>query len=459
MALPKTFLIIDALEFKQVNALRKYLLSRMGEQSDLFTAFEMIVATKANRSLCDSVEILRRDYFPESSVKTVSNNCSTLFLLTEDWIAIEQLNKEMYSKDLLLQRWYNDNGIYHIADQVHRKVLKSTETEVQLDMMLPKAKAETLYEHLFSSNPAKYDVKSGEYDTMIDAFLEFTFLQNFLFLIELVNRAEVANLEVKKRKVFLEKMLKLMPKTELTSILQLVYDMIAFDDVEAFQALRKILQKDRLLEGSKLHFYVTTYVVKRSMKFWSMGKLSDSKIIFQLASYGLNHGIYFTNGKLPTATFHNLVAQLCQAASYNQMITFVNKWIDMVHTENLDATRGLSIAQVAFYNNRFNDIYLHTWRRDFEEFNQRNLAQSLHLIATFMNRKSDHDTYRHTLLLSQYFIKRNRSKMSAHLYTSYTNLYKFMKAYEAKRYSAIDLDKLSPLLYRSWCERMMKKIK
>ncbi len=455
MAVPKCFLIIDSLELKKLNSLKKHLLSHVGAVTEVYSLIEIAAATKSYREQYNSIEIIQQCYFPNSTIKLVANNFSVLFLIIEEWIALEQMTLEPYTKELLTQKWYNNHGFYNLADQTIRKIHKKIQTNPMIGLMESKAISDSLYEHIFSSNPIKYDLKATDFDDMIDAFSEYTAIQNLVYLIELVNRAEVANLNITIRKKLLINKLKDAPNTNLLRILFLVYDMIDKDDISAFNELKELLLSNFLDQNSKIHTIVTTYVIKRSMRYWNKGLLKDPKIISELAVYGLNHGIYLNNGKLPTATFHNLVSQLCQSSTYKEMQVFVRKWVPMVHTNNHEATQSLALAQVAFYFEKYGEI-APLVRINFNDFNEKNLGQLLYLISSFMERRKENELYQHALQSSKYFLRRNQNKFSKHLFTSVTNLFEFMKQMDQPNYE-IDLDALSPLFYRKWCQSLLSK--
>jgi hypothetical protein len=168
----------------------------------------------------------------------------------------------------------------------------------------------------------------------------------------------------------------------------------------------------------------------------------------------MENGVYFTNN-LATATFHNLVAQLCQAFTYREMTAFVRKWLPKVNSTNPEATQSLAYATIAFYNDRFNEIFKHVWRKDFNDFNERNQAQLYHLLAAFMQRNKDPKTYKVAFQSSTYFLKRHKSKMSNHLVKSYSNLLLVLTHLAEGKPEHLDIENLIPLLYRKWCSRFV----
>lgn len=165
----------------------------------------------------------------------------------------------------------------------------------------------------------------------------------------------------------------------------------------------------------------------------------------------MKSGVFFTDDRLHSALFHNLVVYYCLVSDYDTVTDFIDQWIGVVVTEDVAATRALAMAQNCFYHHRCQEIHLYTGRFVFPTFNQKNLAQGLHLIAAFENRKEERQIYETALASSQNFLKRNQQRMSKHLYTSYRHLIAFIKSADVDPTAIPHPDTISPLLYRKWC--------
>jgi hypothetical protein len=452
MALPKLFVLLDALDLKQVNAFKKYTLSKVSESSEIHVLLLFVIQTKAKRNQYPDAESLIATFMPDTKIKLISNNLSILYAYAEEWMALQVLEESAQYKDLLVQKFLNNNGLYNLADQTVNKMRRFTESIDTLDLSLVQSKYEMLYEHLFSTNMANYNPKPEEFMELSEAFDEYVSSQYLVILTELYNRQEVTNISYKKHIQALSKKIKDMPDTPLTNILSLSFKLIAEHDFEALLELKNILISNQLLKGSKLHYIITHYVIKRANNFWVSGHHKDSKLIIELTNYGIETGVFFKNGKLSSTKFLNLVMQLCVALNFKEVSSFITQWIGKVNTANPEATMGLAMALNCFYKHKYSELAKYTWRSDFDGFNEKNIAHGLFLVGAFKDRNKNPEIYENAFHSSTYFLKRNKNKMSKHLFDSYNNLLQFMKDFDKIGKSKINLDVYNPLLYRSWCE-------
>ena len=59
----------------------------------------------------------------------VPHYLSMLYDIAQEWMALDQLRKEPYEQDLLVQRWLNGKGLHQQAEQVRAKVLRNLDQE------------------------------------------------------------------------------------------------------------------------------------------------------------------------------------------------------------------------------------------------------------------------------------------------------------------------------------------
>ncbi len=457
MALPKIIEIIYILETKKSNSLRKFIASRLSIEADTMSLYDYIVQSKYENIGIENMIDFHSTNFKHISYKSFSNLFSQLYLLAEAWIALDQLESEPYSKDIYVQKWLNKHGFYNYAEQSSKRLSKLIGLQPSYDLAESKAKSEMLNEQLFSSSLSKYDLNASDFTDMIEAFDEYVAGQYLLFLSELKNREEVSNIDFASRRCTILTIIDHIPDSPIKSLLQPLYAMIADNDVNAFDYLKTLLLTNKIKVGSNLHSIICNHVIKKSVRFWAKGLLPDHKIISKLTKYGLDAGIYFNHTqKIATHSFHNLIIQLCVSLTYKEMLAFINKWINHVNTDHLEATKGLAIAQVKFYNEKY-DLHQLTWRSDYDNFNQVNLARGLHLIACFENRKKEIQMYKNALQTSIYFIQRNRKKMSAHLYDSNMNFIDIIKKIDAGKVKEIKLENYNAILYRKYCQSLVTK--
>lgn len=456
MAYPKLFTLIDAIDLKQVNTLRKYILSKVSEQSEAYQILETIIKTKDKREKYPDAESMQIAFYPKIKIKTFINYLSLLYSYAEDWIALAQLEVEDHSKDLLVQRWLNNNGLYSLSDQLVKKVLKKIESSDNLDIYNSKVKSELLYEHLVSTNPVRYEATGKEYLEMIDSLDDYSSSLFYIILSELKNWSTITKMKDEPNISHIKNKLEFAPQTAIVKFAKLAYINCCENNMEIFFEFKNFLFELEFNHKSKFHNIIAGYVIKKGGTLLTQGYHNDYNLILELTKFGLEKGVFFNNGKLSTQTFHNIIARLAIHISFEESVSFIEKWLNKVSTENYEATKSLAFAQVSFYKNRMNEVSKYLWRSDFDNFNQKNLAQGLHLIASFENRKNAEQVYKNAFVSTTNFIERNKDKMSAHLYQSHKNLLQFMKIIDQDGIHEINILDYKIILYKTWCIQYLK---
>lgn len=453
MSLPKLIKITQALDPKQCSDLKKFVLYYIGQDSDLFQILEAIIKQQSKMKDGEDVDAFAKKHFPNCTKKTFMNYLSQLYGYTEDWIAHHQLQENEYQKDLLVQQWLNKNGLYDVSDQLVSKARRKIKEVEKIDLVSSKVMAELLFEHFFSNNPVKYESKFAEFEEMVDAFITYTISMNILFLSELTSWENIFNKDQTNLKKKINSQINWELGTAQLMIMKSLFKMMHEDDLTSLFHISDHLLKNNFNVDSKLHFIIAYNTIIKSLNLYTKRIHNDRTLIVKLTEYGLNSGVYLKNGKLSTATFHNIVLKLLLTSTYEEIVVFIDKWISKVFTNNVEGTRALAMAQVCLYFHKFEEIDVYTRRYEFDNFNQKNLAQGLYLIGTFMNKKMDNDKYQNALISSMSFIKRNRTKMSSYLFNCYMNFFKVLKLIEQKNYNKLEnLDDFNPLLHRTWVE-------
>lgn len=458
MSLPKLIKITQALDTKQCSDLKKFVLYYIGHDSDLFQILEAIIKHQSKMNDGDDVDAFAKKHFPNCTKKTFMNYLSQLYGYTEDWIAHHQLKENEYQKDLLVQQWLNKRGLYQLSDIVVNKVRKEIDNENRLDINRARVKADLLFEHFFSNHPVKYTFDIASFSEMAVSLNTYTAGINFLFLSELYSWGFIGNKNISSIKEFIlscQPNNLIAPEIEVAEHLSNVFSK---NDVPSYLFISQKLLNHEFVETSKFHAIIASAIISKSSKYHSTGRYLNHKLITDLAEYGLKTGVYFTNGKLPTAIFHNLVIKLCLYQSFNEVLNFIEQWISKVYTEDIIATKNLALAQLHFYNNQFDQIDILIRRNEFDNFNQKNIAQSIFLCSTFINRKQDPEKYNIAFLATVNFIKRNKSKMSSDLYATYQNFFKILRLLEKNQIKNIkELEDYKPIMYQRWIQFVLEK--
>ncbi len=457
MAHPKLFSLIDAIELKQINTLRKHIMSKVSEQSEAYQILESIIKTKDKREKYSDAESIQLAFYPTIKIKTFINYLSLLYGYAEEWIALTQMEIDEYAKDLLVQKWLNNNGLYSLSDQLVKKVLKKIESSEGLDTNDAKVKAEMLYENFFSNNPAKYDFNEGSFLEMIYSFDEYASSFYLILITELNNLGNHLQKNFNSQLEYILPKLNHIPPLPLTNILKMNFSLQTESNYEHFIKLKDILLQNKIKSGTTFHLILTNYIMKGASSFRKKGEIDTSEVIYNLTKYGLDTGIFSNNGKLSITTFHNLIVRLSILSSFEEIEQFIINNIEKVNTINKETTFSIAMAQNCFYHKRFSEIFKYAWIGDIEDFNQKLISQDLLLIYAFMKRKEDINYYKSSFKSTFNFLDRNKNKMTLDQKKRYDNLLLFMKRLEQNNIESIDLSDFKPIHYIAWCEYILKK--
>ena len=459
MAKRKLMVLLEALDGNQVTSLRKHILSKAGKEADIVEMFELAVQFRKKTDDMDNLNAIRETYFPNSTDKALANYLSLLYNWSEEWMAISQLYDEKHKMEVLTLKWLNKNGLYHLADQSFRKTEKTFEEEKRQSLEKEEASFHLYLDVMLSNNPGSKQFTPEDYHKMVSAFYESTKIKALIIQTELQNLSRLYGFNFNTLIDELEYTLSTMPNGEGSKTMIELNTMMNQTDMDNLKILKDKLLKGKLDPNGVLHFITSSYVNQCAVKFWSKGLHKDKALIHAIVKYCLDTGFYSTNGKIPSKTFHNLVTRMTIYLSKNQINNFIDQWVNQVATKDKESTKNLALAQVAFYYKKYDDIYQYTRGNHFEDFEQKWLANGLHLVATFINRAKEREVYTNALKTSKYFIKRHKLKMSSDLYLSHNNFHDFLEKIDARKKDKINLSAYKVLLFRSWCEEVYERKK
>lgn len=455
MALPKFYTFIKVLDKDQKSSLGKYLLTYIGDKSDVYKVYaESIKFLKSKEEEELDIEEISSLILPGVKFKVFLNYLSQLYDIALEWAAVQDLLTSEPEKDLKSQKWLNRHGLYKLADQIKDKNLKKLKSQAELNVESSKLISEIYFDHAFSANPQKYSLHEEEYIDMIHSFDEYVSGQFFIMFSELQNLEELTKSRHYELSHYLQMRTNSFKQSDLLYLLKMTHKMVETYDLDALLYVKNSLFSNKLTLGSRMHAIITTYAIKRALNYWTKGIHKDSTLINDLTNYGLKTGIYSQNGKIPAASFHNLVVNLNISMSLDKLEEFVSEWMPFVSCLDRDATQQLVLAQCYFYSRKF-DLVPHNLNVGKFDFNQKNILQGLLLSTAFMNRNTNPDEWQRLYKASHSFIKNNETKMSSHLFKSYENLLRFLRDFSSNNFSS--LDDYNPLLYRSFCQYVLEK--
>lgn len=454
MTLPKFLTFYQSLDSKQVFHFRKFVQSYIGVETEAFGVLDVLSVRQDWKESYPGNEAMAAYCLVSGHQKTYLNYLSMLYDIAQEWMALDQLRKEPYEQDLLVQRWLNSKGLHQQAEQLRTKVLRNLDNEQGADYKLEKYRSEVNFEYLFCNNPNMNDYREQDYRDMLQGFDTYFSGKVTMMMCEVSTFSKYFRVDMNKELQYLEDKVGDAVKNRMVEITKLAYKLNSKPDTKTWLILSEALLNGEVKKGSLLNSVLTRYCVKAGINLWSQDKHKNVDRITAIAQYGLDTGVYTEEGKLSPSSFHNLVTTLCQVLNEKEMLAFVKKWSKDVDPRYSQSALKIGTAQVYFYKEKYHNIKNNTNVTDLSP-NQRYLAQGLDLIAAFENRKKDETAYKRQVHNFNNYLRYNKDKMSAEALSKYRNMYRLMRDIDAKP-GKLSMDDYNPVFYRKYCKRCLE---
>lgn len=455
MALPKFISFFQALDTKQIHHFKKYALTCVGAETEAYGVLDYLAEDDNWRNQYPGNEELAKLCLAGGSQKTFLNYLSMLYDIAQEWMALDQLRKNQYEQDILVQRWLNRRGLHQQAEQVRAKVLRKLDEEKGEDYKLAMYRSAVHFEYLFCNNPDMYEYREEDYLEMIQGFDAYYTAKMTLMMCEVHSFEKVFHKDMGPLLQHMQSKTHLLHNSRMAELARLAYKMKAEDDFHALKQLMDAILNGELLEGSLMHRVIVRYTVASGKQLWSLGKEVDTKKVGALVDYGLSTGVYSDDGMLAPPVFHNMVVTLSQVYSEKELLAFVKKWSKSVDERYQDAAAEIGKAQVYFYFGKYHLILDHTNVGNMS-VNQRYVAQGLDLIAGFEDRLKKPDQYQRYVKNFTNYIKYNRDKLSANTLEKYRNLYRLLRDIDQKK-GKLNIADYQPIYYRKYALQCLEK--
>ena len=148
-------------------------------------------------------------------------------------------------------------------------------------------------------------------------------------------------------------------------------ELIKNPNLELFEILKSQLFQNSLSTSSEFHTLLTLYLLNTSLKLWSKNELRSNEVIGELYDYIFEKNVLSPQGKMTIIRFHNVIGSIASIKGELWCITFINKWINKVDTQNIEDTKHLAYAQVYFACEKYEEIEANITGRDFEIIEQK----------------------------------------------------------------------------------------
>jgi hypothetical protein len=451
--------LLATLKKQEWKPLSRYILMHHSADSQIFQLFQYLESNKYNLQPLQEVEKWRSTVFPDSTIKSFTKLLSKLFLLTEDWLVQFYLLNNDMQKELMLNKIYNDRGLYNLADHKANKLQSRTSGFSQLSSQRISINAQLLHQQCYSDNPIKYKRGSTLQKDLFHQFLIDYKIQALIYLCEAHNWGRINNLDFNEEIRMFNKTIDLLPENELSITLEELLKVITALDLKAYLSLRQKLYDGRFEVPSELHTLVTIYLISFSIHLWRKGIYMDAEEHALLIEYGMTSGVLFSSGKIPATRFLNLLSTLGKLKTFEWNKEFIERWIDKVETKSLDSMLAFAQALNAFNFHKYELIEPLLRGIEFENYTEKIRALGLEMISLYIDRKDNYYILRNFIANYKRTLKRAADKMSAYNVKANLNLVKVIELLVQKDFLrlTIKMEKYDNIAYRTWITEEVNK--
>ncbi|GLR16588.1 response regulator [Portibacter lacus] len=440
-------------------SLKKFIGMSHREDADIMKLFDLYKDKRNHlQELIAKSENFEKD-FSHLTKKGLLNLHSRLFIESENWLTFKTVMNDQEKKELILNKAYNDNGLYKLADQKAKKLSKFWNNRAVFSYDQERNKAQLLHQQYYSDNPIKYAKDSTLLGDLVNAQLTTTKLSALIYELELHNWGRLKQIDYSTLLESINATVEQLPNNDLSEVLKDLNKVVSNLDLEAFLKVKALLFDNTFEQPSELHTLTTLYLINAGIKLWQNGKFTNASESAELIEYGLSSGVLMKSGKIPRRRFFNLIATLGKLKSYAWTQEFIIRWHKNVETQNTVDTKSLAEALNAFAYQKYDLIIPLIRGIEFQDFIEKIRAQGLELIAIFIDRKDNYSFLRNYIANFKRTIKRNEGKLSNESIKAYTNFVKVVELLVQRdfRKLTIHLEKYNTLVYRDWLSTEINK--
>ena len=443
------------------SSFQRYLGSYTAETSHLFKVFNYLKSVKDQLSNLPEVDEVVERSFPHLTAKVLQNHMSVLLQHLEKWLSIQEMQRSKFDEDLYLLKAYNRRSLYKLADQIQSRLEKKIEAHTAFDFETERCKSQMFYLQYFSNNPIKNIAGVTMLEQMVLSYIHSYKEHCLLFMNELENWGEIKKHDYSERIRTLEQSCVDIPNSPLCIDLDLLWKVTKNNDVSALNSISENLLAHKYLPGGFIQIILTEYAILKNNLLSNRGFNTNRLNMAALYEYALNTGVLMENGKVSVIRIANVVTALAWYKPYEWVEAFILRWIDNVLTTNKEGTKNLLLALNCLHHEKYDQMLNFTNGANYGSPDQKIRAMGLHVIALFMHRKEDYETFKHQLRNMQLLLKRNKTSMAIRQFHGNYNLLDFLKHLDRNDLKRIhiDLSKYPHLMYRTWCEKQVDKIK
>ncbi|NNL92088.1 MAG: hypothetical protein HKO66_07645 [Saprospiraceae bacterium] len=459
----KTKLIrtLNTLTPEEWSSFRKYLLMYTRKGSDNFDFFEFLHIRKDRLSSMVDADIIRERHFAQLTSKGFSNMMSRIFNWLEEWLSIHEFKKQAYQQELMLVKAYNKRGLYKLADRTAKKTEDSITKKPSLGINKNKAIADLYHIQYYSENPIK-QFNGGEILSKLSDHYTAS-VQEYVstYVLELINFSRIKNIDLSSQILLANELKQLIPATDLSEKMNQLQHIIENDDSDSLVDLFKNLKASKFDLSDMTHTLITYYLISHSLRLWIKGKLTSLKTIGEIFEYAIDSEVLLQNGKIDHNKFVNIVDTLGKIKPYNWVKRFIEKYNGLVNTDDLEGSKNLVLALLAFKTGRYDEIHERLITTSFKDFGLELRRNCLISVALYKDQNIDLVLLNSKLSNIKRQLRRKKIKVSQKFYQSHYNFIDCIDRLSKSKYNGdnVDLSQYQNLIYRTWLQEEISKKK
>lgn len=437
---------------------RKYILMYCSKTSDNYKLLDFLFSIRGNLSEHPDLETIKKPLFDEMTVKSFSNLMSRIFNWFEEWLIWYMNKKDKVACDIELVKIYNRKGAFNLADKTYRRVEKNILNENRLDLSRDKNLYQLHHNHYFSDNPVKYRRHGEILESLVSFYLLQFKEQSFLYIAELHNWGVNQNHDYSKEIDLLTEMGGLIKDSKTSGVINLIIRTVSELDKEAYMELRTVVMTNQIKPDTELYILATFYTVNFSMRLWNSGKITNPQIVMDAYDFGLRSGVLISTGKMPVVRFLKMIGTLGLIETSTKTYKFIDKWIHLVDSENLESIHAVAYAHLKFIERKYDDIIPLLLGKKYSEDAIKLRASSLELISLYSDRQNNYSLLRNRLNNFKRVLRSIGRTKSNITYLSYMNFAKILDLLIKRDFlkMRISIENYSPIVYKKWLETEIK---
>lgn len=345
----KLIQILSTLNKEEWISYRKYLLMYTSEDSDNYRVFAYLQRRKSKMQYLPELEDIRSKHFHNLSSKSILNILSRLYIWLEEWLVFYSMKNDKMESDLLLVKLLNRRGLYNLADQKTKRLQKQINIASGLSIKNSRIQSDLYYYQYYSDNPIKSDNKKSIFSRMFESTTIYNREKLELLKTELYNREKLDGTDY-------SNLIDDNHKSQLEQYISILKETVKNFDLQSFQRIKNILLSEKFERGSDVHVITTFYLQNLISRFYNITNDVKPEDINELYSYAIESGVLLNNGKLTVIRFNNLINSIAQSNTIEDTRNFINKWILLVDTPNMEALRDLSEAKNQYFHQNYTGI-------------------------------------------------------------------------------------------------------